>query len=397
MQLTPAFIDDPYPLYGMLLQGPRMMWTDLWDGAWLVSRYADVIEVLRHPGLSAQRADHFTATLTPEQLEQFRPYLEAFSQWLLFMDPPRHGEVRRPLNKGFVPSTLAGWQSLIDETAHRLLDAAIAKGEFDFVADVARPFPAHIITRMLGFEDSMVPQLLEWSDDVAALFGSPVFHTELAVKAQDGLMAIHSYARSLLPERRKDPGDDLLSLILELEAKGVIGEEEVLSNVSNMLFGGHETVRRALGNGLHALLTHRDQWDTLVADPAGMAKGACREILRYDSPVQVSMRTVIEPIELLGQKVEKGHRVATMIGAGNRDPQRFEDPNTFDISREQGPPLTFGFGPHACIGAAMGRMEIETLVKLVATKAPSLTLVDPNPPHIPNPVFRSFATLPVKV
>lgn len=395
MQLTPAFIDDPYPLYAQLLAGPRMLWTGLWDGAWLVARYADVIEVLRSPGLSAQRADHFTDTLDAATLEHFRPYLDAFSRWMLFEDPPRHTAIRRPMNRGFTPSALTAWRPRIEAVAAELVESCRGRGELDFIEAIAGPFPARIITEMLGLEAAMAPALLKWSDDVAALFGSPVFVPALAEAAQDGLLAIHDYIRSILPERRKRRGDDLLSLLIGLEEEGVVDEESLLSQASNLLFGGHETVRRALGNGLHALLSHPEQWQTLCADPAGVAPRAVREILRYDSPVQVSMRTAEAKMTVLDAEVEAGQRIAVLIGAGNRDPRKFSDPDRFDIARDEGPPLTFGYGPHACIGAAMGRMEMEILFATLAQKAPGLTLTEQSPPHVPNPVFRSFARLPV--
>lgn len=396
MQLTPAFIDDPYPLYAQLLAGPRMLWTGLWDGAWLVARYADVIEVLRSPGLSAQRADHFTTTLDEATLARFRPYLEAFSRWMLFENPPRHTEIRRPLNRGFTPTALTAWRPLIERTAAELCDAAIAAGEVDFIEAIAGPFPARIITEMLGLDPAMTSALLKWSDDVAALFGSPVFVPELAEAAQAGLLAIHDYIRSVLPERRKRRGDDLLSLLVGLEDEGVVDEESLLSQASNLLFGGHETVRRALGNGLHALLTRPDQWAKLCADPAGNVARTVREVLRYDSPVQVSMRVTEAPMTLLDQELGAGQKIAVLIGAGNRDPRKFSDPDRFDIGRDEGAPLTFGYGPHACVGAAMGRMEMEIFFATLAAKAPGVTLADRDPPHIQNPVFRSFARLPVR-
>lgn len=397
MQLTPAFIDDPYPLYAQLLAGPRMFWTELWDGAWLVARYDDVIEVLRSPGLSAQRADHFTSTLTPEQLAFFRPYLEAFSRWMLFLDPPRHTELRRPLNRAFVPSALASWQPLIERTAAELVDAAVAKGEFDFVLDIARPYPARIIIEMLGLDVGLTDALVAFSDDVAALFGSPVFDTETALAAQKGLMAIHTAIADVLPARRKQRGDDLISALIAMEDEGIIDEASLIAQCANLLFGGQETVRRALGNGLAALLADRAQWDALCADPEGRVDGVVREVLRYDSPVQVSMRTVEHDTTVLGQPVEAGQRIATLIGAGNRDPRKFAEPDRFDIRRDQGPPLTFGFGPHACIGAAMGRAEMRTLFTTLARKAPTLRLAEETPPRVPNPVFRGHARMPVEV
>lgn len=393
MQLTPAFIDNPYPLYQHLLAGPRMFWTELWDGAWLVARYDDVIEVLRSPGLSAQRADHFAGTLDAETLEAYRPYLEAFSRWMLFENPPRHTEIRRPMNKGFTPSAMASWRPVMQETADALIDACLGRGEVDFISAIAKPFPARIITGMLGLDREMVPALLEWSDDVAALFGSPIFEAELAHRAQKGLLAIHDHIRSVLPERRKQRGDDLISLLISLEDEGVIDEESLLSQCSNILFGGHETVRRALGNGLYALLSHPEQWAALGADPAGAAARVVREVLRYDSPVQVSMRIATAPMTLLDQPVEAGQKIAVLVGAGNRDPRKFSDPDAFDMQRDQGTPLTFGFGPHACIGAAMGRMEMEILLSTLARKAPGLKLAEPDPPRTPNPVFRGFERL----
>lgn len=399
MQLTPAFIDDPYALYAQLLQGPRMFWTELWDGAWLVSRYADVIEVLRAPGLSAQRADHFTATLTPEQIETFRPYLEAFSRWMLFQNPPRHTEIRRPLNKAFVPSALAGWQPQMERLAAELIDAQRGRGTVDFISTIASPYPARMIGALLGLDAVMDDTLVSWSDDIAGLFGSPVFHPELAARAQKGLLAIHEHIRGHLPAWRAQhaAGESvgLVGALLDLEAKGTLDEEGLLSQFSNLIFGGHETVRRSLGNGLHALLSDRAQWERLVADPEAHVAGAVREILRYDASVQVSMRVATEDGVLLDQAVKAGDRVAVLVGAGNRDPRKFDKPDVFDITRDQGPPLTFGFGPHACIGAAMGRMEMEIMLRALAERAPDIELAEAHPPRAPNPVFRGFARLPV--
>ncbi|UUZ68793.1 cytochrome P450 [Polaromonas sp. P2-4] len=204
------------------------------------------------------------------------------------------------------------------------------------------------------------------------------------------------YFETLLARKRQAPGDDLVSRLVQAEAAGEIeGGPEVLAQCAMLLFAGHETTRHLLGSGVQALLTHPDQWQRLRREPA-LLPGAVRELLRFDSPVQYTGRRVATDLVLHGQQLRRGELVLPLIGAANRDPARYSEPDTLDITRSEGASLAFGSGPHVCIGAALTRIEAEMVLGQVLKRWPGLSLVDAAPRWGSNPAYRGLMEMPVR-
>jgi cytochrome P450 len=393
---TAEFITDPYPTYDHLRSNGPIHWSDDFGrGAWLLPSYADVSAGLRDTRLSSKRSHSLVARLPVEARPEFTEFDHIFALWMLFLDPPRHGRLRRLMNKGFKPEVLRQLRPRIQKTVDALLDKVQAAGRMDFMRDFAHPLPALVIAEMLGVDREDEEKFIAWSDQVALFMGNPKSTVEQARLAQDGLLALTEYFRVLLPERRREPGDDLVSLLIRAEEGGeALTAEELLAQCSMLLFAGHETTRNLLGNGLLALLRHPAQLEMLKEQPSLMY-GALKELLRYDSPVQYTVRVAAEPFTLHGREIEVGHELVLLIGSANRDPLKFEAPHALDITREQGLPLSFGYGAHVCIGATTSLLEAEVAFGTLLRRMPNLRLAGGTPSWSPNVAFRGLAGLPV--
>ncbi len=391
-----AFLADPYPSYRALRGAGPIHWSEeFFGGAWLLTRHADVEMVLRDPRFSAQRTGGWVtgSEATPGELAGFQ---QVFARALLFLDAPDHTRLRKLMNAGFRPALLQQLVPHIEQVVTELLDDVEGVPVFDFMQAVARPLPVRVISKFMGIETAPRDGVMAWSDDLAAFIGAPAPTRELARRAQASLLAMTRYFEELLPHKRRNPGDDLVSRLVQAEAAGEIeGGAELLAQCAMLLFAGHETTRNLLGNGLHALLNHPGQWQRLQREPA-LLPAAVRELLRYDSPVQYTGRRVATDLMLHGQLLRRGDLVMPLIGAANRDPARFPNPDTLDVARGDGSSLSFGSGPHVCIGAALTRMEAEIVLRHVLRRWPSLRLADAEAQWSGNPVYRGLEALPVE-
>lgn len=227
----------------------------------------------------------------------------------------------------------------------------------------ARPLPALVIAAMLGIDTADCARFIVWSDQIADFIGAPSPTMEIARLAQAGLFAMNAYFEDLLPQRRCQPGDDLTSKMIAAEGGGgIVTTKVLLAQCCTLLFAGHETTRNLLGNGMLALLQHPAQWELLQQMPSLMPS-ALKELLGFDSPVQYSGRRLKTDVEMHGQLLKKGDLVIALIGAANRDPSKFNDPDRLDIARNEGSHLSFGYGPHVCIGAALTYLEAEIAMR----------------------------------
>jgi hypothetical protein len=392
-----AFLADPYPAYRALREAGPIHWSEeFFGGAWLLTRHADVEAVLRDAArFSAQRTGGWVKgnETVPGELAGFQ---QVFARALLFLDAPDHARLRKAMNAGFRPERLQRLLPHMEGLAADLLDAVEPGTDFDFMQAVARPLPMRVMAALLGIEAATHEAFAAWSDDLSGFIGAPMPTRELARRAQASLLAMTRYFNELLPCKRRQPGDDLLSLLAQAEAAGEIeGGAELLAQCAMLLFAGHETTRNLLGNGLRALLDHPDQWLRLQREPA-LLPAAVRELLRYDSPVQYTGRRVATDLMLHGRLLRRGDLVVPLIGAANRDPARFCDPDTLDIAREDGASLSFGSGPHVCIGAALTRMEAETVFAALSRRWPNLRTASEPARWNGNPVYRGLATLNVQ-
>ena len=395
--LDSAFLNNPYPSYHMLrAEGPLHWSEEFCGGAWLITGYDDVASVLRDPNFSVQRAGGWVNSSGPEARVELREFKRIFARAMLFLDGSRHARLRKVMNPGFRPTVLQEMAPRIQVIVDNLLDKIESQAEVDFMADFARPLPALVMTEMLGINSADRADFVAWSDDIADFIGSPTPNLEIGRRAQVSLVALNDYFRVLLPQRRQYPGDDFISLLLRAEEAGsIITSKELLAQCSMMLFAGHETTRNLLGNGLLALLHHPDQWRMLKSTPALM-QSALRELLRFDSPVQYTGRRLMANVELHGKELKKGELVIPLIGAANRDPKQFSNPDTLDITRNEGNHLSFGYGPHVCIGATLTYLEADIAFKSLIKRMPHLQLVNAVPSWSGNAVYRGLTALQIR-
>jgi cytochrome P450 len=387
------FIANPYPVYSHLRTTAPLHWTKAWRaGAWLVSRYDDVVTALHDTRLSSQR--RLTAAF-PSDIQPQLSLLEATtSRMMLFLDPPVHTRLRKLLQRAFSPQAVQRLGSRVQHLADTLLDQVAAQCKMEFMTNFSHPLPVLVIAEMLGVPDEHQANFQRWSDDFAHFFGNPQATIETVLRAQASLTALTNFFGDLLPERRRRPGDDLVSLLLQTDGDDKLTEAELLAQCALLLMAGHETTRNLLGNGLLALLQHPDQWIMLKQNPTLM-RSAVRECTRYNSPVQLTGRTATQDFAWHGQQIEQGQSVIVLLGAANHDPDKFSHPERFDITRDQGQPLSFGHGPHFCIGAMLAQLEAEIAFASVLKRMPNLKLIDDTPHWCPNVSFRGLATLPV--
>ncbi|MDZ5460732.1 cytochrome P450 [Azohydromonas lata] len=389
------FLHDPYPAYRALREAGPIHWSEeFFGGAWLLTRHADVEAALRDPRLSARRTGGWVMRAAePDARTELTPMQRLFTRCLPFLDAPDHTRLRKVLQPAFRPDRVQALklvtQALIDE----LLDEA---GEsFDFMQKVARPLPARVIARLMDMEASVYAEFTAWSEDIAAFLGS-VNPTQADVRAaQRSVVALAGYfERELLPRRRRQPGDDLVSLLLAAQADGSVEDgAELLAQCAMLLFAGYETTRHLLGNAVHALLSEREQWERLRAQPE-LLPNAVRELLRHDTPVQWSGRRVMTDFTLHGQWIRRGELVIALMGAANRDPRRHEAPDQLDVARVNPGALSFGTGPHVCLGAALTQLESQTVLATLLQRRPKLQM-RAGAQRTRSPLYRGFTYLPV--
>lgn len=393
-----AFLRNPYPTYAALREAGPILWSDeFFGGAWLVTRHADVETVLRDPRYSARRTGGWVKRGSGGQRDTLLPFQRLFGRAMLFLDGMDHARLRQVLACHFRAPAPRRLLSHVEHCVAELQNAVEDQRDFDFIETFAKQLPARVIARLLGLDVQAHPEFVAWSDHLADFIGAPEPDVVLTTRAKDSLLAMTAcFEEQVALRRRKQTNGDLIGDLLAAVDDGKIeAGAQLLSQCAMLLFAGHETTRNLLGNGMYALLRHRDPWRRLQREPA-LLPNAIRELLRYDSPVQYTGRRVAETHELHGHELERGQLVIALIGAANRDPMRYTAPDGLDITRREGANLSFGHGPHVCIGAALTMMEAEVGFRAVMTRWPGLALVDESPHWNGNPVYRGLAKLLVR-
>jgi hypothetical protein len=388
-----AFLQDPYPAYRALREAGPIHWSEeFFGGAWLLTRHADVEAALRDPRLSARRTGGWVMRAA-ESREELTPMQRLFTRCLPFLDAPDHTRLRKVLQPAFRPDRIQALKPVTQALLDELLDEA--GEEFDFMTAIARPLPARVIARLMDVDPSIYADFTLWSEDIAAFLGA-VNPTQAQVRAaQRSMVALAAYFEcELLPQRRQAPGEDLVSELLRAQSDGQVEDgAELLAQCAMLLFAGYETTRHLLGNAVHALLTHREQWERLREQPE-LLPNAVRELLRHDTPVQWSGRRAMADFRLQGQRIRRGELVIALIGAANRDPQRHEQPDQLDVARANPGALSFGTGPHVCLGASLTQLEVQTVLATLLRRCPTLHLSGLAQRRF-SPLYRGFSSLPV--
>lgn len=398
MQIDAQFLENPYPSYKLLREQAPILWKeDFLGGAWIFSLYEDVAAILKDNRFSADRSYIYTAQFGSENQEKLAYFEDIYSKWMLLLDAPKHTRLRRLMNAGFKPKLMETMRGSILTICTRLLDEATADEAdgFDFISDFAHIFPVLVIVEMLGVPQQDQADFIKWSDDIGAFMGSPCATLEMALQAQASTKAISDYFEGIIDERRARPGDDLVSLLIRVEEEGeVLSGDELLAQCSMLLFGGHETTRNALGNGFYALLQNPEQKQRLIDDPQ-LCRSAFKEFIRYDNPVQFTCRVATEDVEYKGHQIHKGQLLAPLIGSANHDPAMFNDPERFDVGRQNNRHLSFGTGAHVCIGSILAELEVIIALEQLLERFPDIRLADEAPRWNMNFGFRGLSSLPV--
>jgi cytochrome P450 len=396
----PAFQADPYPVYaGMRQAGPvHFRLFEQTDGrkvpVWILTRWQDCKDVLRDPRFSARKNFLEIVAGPAAQVEELQPLVRTYQGMMLFLDPPDHTRLRNLVNKGFTPRRVQHLRPRIEAIVAELMDVAADRGSMDLLADLAVPLPIIVIAELLGVPVEDRDRLKIWSDHAAMLLDGTLRDDHLAV-ALPNFLELVNYLKSVIETRRKAPQDDLISALLAAQdADDSLDDYEVLGTCALILAAGHETTTNLIGNGMVALLRDRAAFERLRREPE-LLPSAVEELLRYDSPVQVTSRIPLEDVEIHGVRIPKGDEVNTLIGSANRDAAQFPDPDRLVLDRPDNRHLSFGHGAHFCLGAPLARLEAQIAVGELVRRFPAMRLATETPPRRAGFVLRGWQSLPV--
>lgn len=388
--LEPEVLADPYPLYHRFLDEAPVYW-DPFLHTWVVTRYADVITVLTH--FSASRSPS-PEQLTAMGLSKLVPLAQVLVKQMLFLDGAAHARIRGLAAKAFTPRRVEQLRAHIQDITDRLLDVVQDSGHMDVVADLADPLPAIVTAELLGVPTSDWRQLTVWSTDFAEALGNLQHNPDNSKRVLRSLEEMCAYFRDAIRAHQAQPRDDLISALLTAEVDGDrLSEEEVVANSIMLMTGGQETTTNLIGNGTLTLLRHPDQLEKLRADRM-LIHSTIEEMLRYESPIQYTSRLAPEDVQLGGKTIRKRQAVLAVMGAANRDPQRFPDPDRFDICRPDNRHLAFAWAAHFCFGAPLARLEAQVAFESMLRRMPNLSLDPVMTAWRDNLGFRGLVALP---
>jgi cytochrome P450 len=385
--LDPRFLEDPFPTYAALRRHSPIHRNS--DGTVLATRYAEVEFVLRDPRMSSDQREAWRARLGESPIAEHNQYS------MVFRDPPDHTRIRKLVAHAFTPRAMALWEPRVVEAVDSLLDEGVKGGRMDLIGDFAYLLPLSVITAMMGVSPKERHRFRRWS---AGVTGS-LEPRPTAAQIAEGNAVVEDFKQflgALADERRKTPGDDLMSLLVAAEQGGDrLTGLDLVHNAAFLLNAGHETTSNLVGNGINALFRFPDQLEALRREPA-LSGSAIEEMLRYDSPNQIGGRTPTAEIELAGVTIQPGHFIWISNGAANRDAAQFPDPDRFDIRRTPNRHVAFGYGIHTCLGAALARLEARVAIERLVTRFPKLR-PDGQPTRRPRARHRGFSAYPVAV
>ncbi len=390
-------LENPYPIYSVIRTVRPVLEVPVPDyagpGMWMLTRYRDVHSVLRDPRFSVER---LRAPLMRDNLDRMPEFLRQSAigrRSMLVMDPPDHTRVRKLVNKAFTPKRIAALRDHIEAIVRELVDEAHAKGIFDLIHDLAEPLPAIVIAELLGVPVEDHRQFRNWSSAMINGVGST--SAEARATGAEAARQIFDYLADIIAARRRAPREDLISaMIAAQEERDALTDAELLATSNLLLLAGHETTTNLIGNGTLALLREPDQWKRLCNERA-LLPTAIEELLRYDGPVQATVRVALEDVAIDDQVIPEGALVLVSIGSANHDPDMFDDPDQLHLARNPNPHLAFGFGTHFCLGAPLARLEAQLAFDALTKRFPGLSLVEDRPVYRANPVLRGLTSLDV--
>ena len=395
--LSPEFYANPYPIYHQLRDADPVHWSDAWKG-WVLTRYADVTSTLRDFSRFSNvgRIDLFLEQLPEEGRGKMGPLKGHFSRAITHLDPPDHTRIRKLLKTVLSTHLVQSMRPRIEALVSELISEVQDAGRMDVIREFAYPLPAIVLGEMLGIPPEDRDQYKKWSDDIGVgLVGTGRAALDNVERARQSLFELTDYLRPLVAQRRQHPRNDLISNLIAIEVKGDrLSERELFSTCITLILAGHGTTTNLIGNGILALLRHPDQLEALKNDPS-LIEIAVEELLRYDSPLQRIWRMATEDVEIDGKHIRKGQIVLPTMGAANRDPAEFSEPDRLNISRQKNPHVALGTGIHLCVGGPLARLQGAIAINALLRRLPSLQLETEALEWEANLFHRGLKSLPV--
>lgn len=368
--LDPAVLADPYPLYRRLREEDPVHW-DPYLHAWVVTRYADAVQVFQR--FSADRTPS-AEKLASMGMEQLGPIARVMVRQMLFLDPPQHNRIRGLAAIAFTPRRVEQLRSRIEEITNDLVDRIEGKGEAELMENLANPLPAIVTAGLLGVPESNHDRLKHWSQDFAEVLGNFQHNPDRASRVLSSLEQMTAFFQEAVRRESTEPTEGLVNALTNAEVDGDrLTEDEVIANLIITMVGGQETTTNLIGNGLLTLLRNPDEMERLRSEPS-LTPSAVEELLRYESPSQHTARLAPDEVELGGRLIGKRQAVIVVMGAANRDPERFSDPDLLNLARQENRHLAFGWASHFCFGAPLARIEGQIALSTLLRRLPGLRL-----------------------
>lgn len=399
--LAPEALVDPELYFGPLRESDPIHWNEQ-RKMWIITRYEDVVWVCRQPNLFSSDKLGFNVKELPEQdraqyKERFSAIYATYPNWLSATDNPLHDHIRLVVNQVWTPSQVEKRRLRIRQFIHDLLDAAEQKGQIDFIKDFTLPLPIKVILDFLDLPHEDWKEIKEYSDRWLMFHFGGGTDPDRWQSGVDGIKGLTGYVAPRVKERKARPQGDYISALLQAEWQGDrLTEEEVIVHCANLLFAGHETTTNLLANGLHLLLTHRDQWDRLCKDPSHIPS-AVEEVVRLEGAIKSMLRYALEDVQIKGKTIRKDDLVLLVNTAANRDPAKFSNPLGTDVGRRPNAHLGFGQGIHICLGAPLARIEAQETYLALTRRFPSMRLVTEEVEYHPILRGRALKALPVSL
>jgi cytochrome P450 PksS len=398
---APEAVANSYPLFKRMRSEDPVHYSEAL-GYWILTRYRDVEAALRDERLSSNRKALHINQLGSLDVKEIQNFLDLTSNSMVDTDPPEHTRLRKLAKPGFTTRAIESWRSIIENTTDRLLDNVQNHGGMDVVSDLSVPLPGFILPEIMGVPETDRANLLEWARDIITFFGaagdSNIEIEELARKADKGAAQFSVLIRQLVEQRRRQPGTDMISLLSVAYQEQGLNFEELPSICIQILVAGLVTTTDLIANGVNTLLCHPDQLQKLKKNPS-LINSAVEETIRFDTCSPFFLRIAKQDLTIGGKEIAAGSVIALGLGAANHDPEKFEEPEVFDITRTPNEHLGFGSGIHFCLGAVLARMELTICLSKLLRRLPNLNF-DPDKQAIPTKhsilIMKGFDSLPVK-
>ena len=365
-----------HAVYGALQSESPVHWNSSLKG-WVVTKYSDIRDVLSSEKFSVGKLQPFLDQASGPDKDKIATLVQIMRHWAPFLDPPEHGRIRMALQRGFMPRRIAELDSMIRSTVDGLLDAVIDNEEMEFISEFAFPLPTLVLAQMFGVPDKDIHRVKTWSGDIGQFVLGDTANGDKYRDACQSMVDMHEYFTFLVEHHIDKPQINLTSSLIEsMSDPDGLTKEEIVSSLVLIMFAGHETTTKALGNCLLNFVRNEEQFRLLKENPELIPKSV-EEFLRFDGSVPIMVRTVKESVQIRDELLKAGDRVFLVLSAGNRDPDHFDQPDKLDVTRERVPHIEFGYGIHTCLGAALARLEMKIALERILDRFTSFELIVP--------------------